>query len=304
MKADGSSEKTPSFSMSLSLGVYFCHSCGVKGNLFTFLRDMGTSRDVIEGQYRLVLDEVSKNRPPPPDPLQPGLFNHTPIDESLLGLFEFFPTNLLDAGFTRDTLFHFEIGYDFTHQRTTYPLRDLEGRLIGISGRAHDGVEPRYKVYTKEYTQWGLPAVNEPDKRILLWNIDKIYPELYFAHKPDYIMLVEGFKACMWAHQAGIRNVVALLGTYLSWEQQWILERLGAPVYLFLDNNFPGRNGTVKAADKLSRRLMVRILEYPDRVLLDPRAQPDSCSPDEVRKQMAIAPSYLNWLLKNVSIVE
>ena len=299
MKADGSPEKRPSFAMNLSSGLYFCHACQAKGNLFTFLREIGLGRDVIERQYRLLIDAASSNLPPPSDPLNPIVFDLPTIPEAVLGLFDYCPTSLLDAGFDIKTLHHFEVGYDKWYQRITYPLRDLKGRLVGISGRSQEGVRPKYKVYTEEYKLWDLPVCPEPDKRAILWNVDKVYPEVYFT-RPDqnFVVIVEGFKACMWVYQAGIKNVLALLGTYLSWEHKWMLERLGMPVYMFLDNDTPGRSGTIKAADSLSRSLPVHVVNYPNRLSEVEEAQPDTCHPDEVVHQVACAPSYLMWLMQ------
>lgn len=302
-KADGSEEKTPSFALSLLKGVFFCHACHVRGNLHTFLRNLGVTRSVIDTQYRDLIDEASKNLPPPPDALNPKLYELPSIPEAVLGLLDYCPNALLSAGFTQQTLFHFEVGYDRWHLRMTFPLRDIKGQLVGISGRAEDGIKPRYKVYTTEYETWGLPAAAEPDRRCVLYNVDKIYPSVYFKNPTDEIVVVvEGFKACMWLWQAGIRNVVALLGTYLSWEHKWILEHLGAPVYLFLDNNYAGRDGTIKAADALAKSLNVHVVNYPARLEDDEDAQPDSCTVDEVLESIGSAPTYLAWLMRNAEM--
>jgi DNA primase len=298
-KEDGSEERTPSFAMSLVKGVYFCHACHSKGNLFTFLRDIGVGRTVIETEYRFLLDEAAKNIPPPPDPVNPKVYELSPINEAVLGILDYCPTDLLEAGFSMQTLHHFEVGYDRWHLRMTFPLRDIKGQLIGISGRAPDGMEPRYKVYTKEYERWDLPPAREPDRGSILYNADKVFPGVYFTSPTGHIVaVVEGFKACMWLWQAGIRNVVALLGTYLSWEHKWILEHLGAPVYLFLDNNSPGRSGTIQAAEELSQALPVHVVNYPDRLVDYEAAQPDDCTPEEVTEGIASAPTYLNWLIR------
>ena len=43
--------------MSLSKGLFFCHACHAKGNLLSFFRDLGLTRDVIERQYRFLIAE-------------------------------------------------------------------------------------------------------------------------------------------------------------------------------------------------------------------------------------------------------
>lgn len=301
-KPDGSEERSPSFYMSLSRGLYFCHACESSGNLKTFLRDIGADRGTID-RYLPVIEGAAKNIPPLSDPTKPLAYELPAIDESVLGLLDYCPVHLTRDGFTERTLRHFDIGYDYWHLRTTFPLRDIKGALIGISGRAAEKVHPRYKVYTTEYTRWGLPAVMEPDRRAIMWNADKVYPSVYFSSPQNaQVVVVEGFKACMWVWQAGIPNVVALLGTHVSREHIWILERLGATVLLFLDNNRPGRIGTIKGAEKLTKSLNVRVVRYPPRLEQDEDAQPDSCTAEEVIEQVGSAPDYLNWLLSYISL--
>lgn len=305
IKPDGTEEKNPSFRMSLSRGVFFCHACHARGNLRSFLKAIGLDRGSIEQWYGFLIDEAAKNRPPDPDPLKPLVFELPAIDEAILGIFDYCPHELLDDGFTQKTLMHFEVGFDRWFNRITYPLRDLNGKLIGIMGRNPDGDGPKYKVYTREYGTWRMPAASEPDKRAILWNAHNVYPTAYFCNPGETsVVVVEGFKAAMWLYQAGITNVVALLGSYLSWEHKWILERIGATVYLFLDNNYAGRSGTIQAADALSKSLTVHVVEYPSRLIDDEDAQPDSLLPIEVSEQLAKAPTYTSWILQHVRTIE
>jgi DNA primase len=297
VKSDGSPESHPSFAISTITGLWFCHSCQAKGNLYTFLRDLGLSSSEISFRYQPLLDAAKKNLPPPPDPTRPGeIFSSNPLPEGLLGIFDYCPTKLIEDGFKEETLRHFDIGFDVQHMRVTYPIRDLSGSLVAISGRAVTDSWPKYKIYDTEYRLWDLPERKNWDKRTALWNAHSVYPELYFNHAPAEIVVVEGFKACMWVWQAGIKNVVALLGTYLSWEHQWILERLGATVCLFLDNNQPGRKGTLKCGQRLKTSLPVKVIQYPEHLIGEETAQPDSCTAEEIQEQVRTAVSYSEWI--------
>lgn len=296
MKVDGSPEKHPSFAMSLTRGLFFCHSCGEKGNLRTFLKLIGLSRSEIELRYGLLIEAANKNLPPRPDPLHPQVVSTNPLPEALLGMFDYAPNVLLQAGYSIDTLRRFDVGFDAQHYRITYPIRDLKGQLVAISGRTVIDAWPRFKVYTKEYELWDLPARPEPDKRQLLYNSHATYPAVYFNTEGGDVVIVEGFKACMWLWQAGITSVVALLGTYLSWEQQWMVERMGGTVYLFLDNNDPGHIGCLKAGEKLAKSLRVRVMQYPERLVENEDAQPDNCTPEELHESKEHAPDYYQWL--------
>jgi len=289
------SDSQPSFAMSLSRGLYLCYACGAKGNLYTFLRDIGLPKEQIRDGYQHLLDEAAHNMPPEKDPLRPSVVSQDPLPESLLGLFDYCPRSLLEAGFTEATLGHFDIGFDQKHMRVTYPLRDMKGQLVGISGRTVYDIEPRYKIYSDEYRDWGLEPRDPPDKRALLWNIHTVYPDLFFGTAAGDLVLVEGFKACMWLWQAGIRNVAALLGTHLSYEHKWVLERLGGTIYLFLDNNEPGWDGAFRAGEKLSKTMNVRIMSYPERLKHDEKAQPDDLTPDEIHEMKDRAVDYFLW---------
>lgn len=296
-KEDGSEERRPSFSMNIYTGVYFCHTCQATGTLRRFLIDIGMPREFVHLRYRDLLEEAKKNLPPPPDPTRPGVFDIEPINEGFLGLFDGYDlTEMLSWGFTQDTLTHFEVGYDRWHMRYTYPIRDIKGDLVGISGRALDDAWPKYKIYDKEYVTWGLPERLNWDKRKVLYNCNEVYPQLISASPSDEpLVIVEGFKACMWVWQAGIRNVVALMGAYLSWEQEWILNRLGHRLCLFLDNNYAGIKGTLGAGVRLMNR-GVHVVCYPDRLRDNTDAQPDSCTLDEVFERVHTALPYQEWL--------
>jgi DNA primase len=280
---------TTTLSMSLSRGVWFCFSCHEKGNLQSFLRKVGISRTELDQKYHFLIEELDRSRPAPPDPLRTRVLSDNPLPESLLGVFDSCPTPLVDDGFEEETLQSFDIGFDEKHMRMTFPLRDLHGKLVGISGRTvYDDVQPRYKIYDKEYKEFGLPERETP-RAGLLWNAHNVYPEIFFNQQPE-VVLVEGFKACMWVVQAGVKNTVALIGSFLTYEHQWILERMGATVYVFLDNNPAGWKGRDYIGKTLSKSLDVRIVEYPD-----DREQPDALGQDEVLQSLREAQNFHLW---------
>lgn len=284
---------TNTFTMSLTRGVYFCFSCRCAGNLHTFLRDMGLPRNVIELKYRYLMEELDKTKPKDKDPLRPSLYSNAPLPEGLLGLFEYAPIDLLRNGFTEETLRHFDVGYDQWHERVTFPLRDLKGHLVGISGRTiYEDFEPRYKVYGYEFEAWGLPR-RDMDRFSILWNAHAVYPSIFFQRSPD-VILVEGFKACMWLVQSGFKNTVALLGSYLTDEHQWILERMGARIFVMLDNDAAGHTGREYIGRTLSRTNEVRIVEYPEK-------QPDGLKGQEaVGQALDGAMEYHRWSIQRL----
>ena len=263
-KADGSEEHTGSFAMNIHSGLWYCHACHLRGNLYTFLRDVGISRADIDFRYKGALEEAEHYAPARPDPLAVVEATTEALDESFLGMFDFCPVDLLNDGYPEELLRRFDVGFDEKHMRITFPLRDKKGRLIGISGRTIINAQPRYKVYDYEYKDFGLPE-RKTEKRVLLWNIHKIAIQLAFERdiESQYVVVTEGFKGAMRVAQAGIANTTALMGSYLSSEQQWMLERLGCPVLLMFDNDQAGQSGLLDAAKRLSKTMSrVYIVEY------------------------------------------
>lgn len=282
---------TPSFTMSMTKGLFFCFSCGAKGNLNTFLRLVGVTRVVIDRHYQRIIDRVSAYVPKPMNQKKPSLFTGDSIPEGTLGIFDYCPIDLVDQGFPEQLLQQYDVGFDKDHMRITFPLRDLMGRLIGISGRAVLNESPRYKVYDHEYEKWGMPP-HKTDKRYVLWNADRIYPSAFFQIAPK-IVIVEGFKACLKLIQHGVPNTVALLGTYLSPEHRWILERIGGEVYVMLDNNEAGRKGTARVASQLATSMTVKVVEYDE-----DKPQPSDLGPIEIHEALSGAKDYFLWAMQ------
>jgi len=284
---------TTTLSMSLSRGVWFCFSCHERGNLQSFLKKMGVSYRELETSYRFLIEELERSRPAPPDPLRVKILSDNPLPEGLLGVFDRCPMPLIEAGFTEETLRSFDVGFDEHNMRVTYPLRDLYGKLVGISGRTvYNDVKPRYKIYDKEYPTWGVPERSQQDaaRGALLWNAHSVYPEIFFGRQPK-VCLVEGFKACMWVVQAGFKNTIALIGSFLTWEHQWILERMGAEVYVFLDNNPAGWRGRDYIGKTLAKTLTVKIVDYAD----DAVQQPDEMDSTTVLQSIHSAQEFNRW---------
>lgn len=284
---------TTTFTMSLTKGLFFCFSCEAKGTLPMFLKDIGTAPVVIERRYGTLIQALARHKAPQQNHLKPKAFSSDLLPEALLGIFDYCPKALLDEGFTEETLSSFDVGYDDDHKRITYPLRDLSGKLVGISGRTiYDDVYPKYKVYDREYTKWNLPERNHFAKGAVLWNAHAIYPQVYFGQVPE-IVLVEGYKACMWLVQAGVHNTVALMGSYMTYDQQWVLERLGAPVYIMLDNDQAGRKGREYIGRTLSKSLPVKVVEYDT-------PQPSDLGQDAVFEALEGATEFHCWSIKKM----
>lgn len=290
----GGLETDPSFSLSLTSGLWICFACKAKGNLRILLQDLGIPGGVIDGQYKYAIEDAASYAPAKPDPLRPHSGTQEPLPNSFLGLFDMCPNQLIAEGFEPELLRAFDVGYDEAHHRITYPMRDLQGNLLGINGRTVIDENPRFKIYEEEYLLWGLERRNAAStrKRALLWNGHRIYKEV-FNRTDASVVVVEGFKACMWLAQMGVTNVVALMGSHLTDPTQWALERMGATVYLMLDNDKAGLTATPVVAAKISNCLNVRMVEF-DLA----KIQPSDLAPDEVVEALETAKDYHLWAIQ------
>ena len=292
-KADGSSERNPSFTLSLVSGLWQCHSCKEKGALPRLLRLITDGYQVTK-LYEDLFEDLRKQRAVErPAHLASNYVTDNPLPEAVLGFFDMCPTPMLEEGFTEETIKRFEVGFDMKHYRITFPIRDIDGTLMGVSGRTVIDAEPRHRVYDIEYEAYGLQRQRPARKSMTLWNGHTLYPSLFSTYNPEPIVVVEGFKACMWLWQWGITNVVALLGSTLSQTHKWLLERVGAPVYLMLDNDAAGLKARKDIGERLAKSLPLYMVEYDYR-------QPSDVPPEELTPIFGRAESYYCWATKKV----
>jgi DNA primase len=258
----------PSLSVNVSTGLWFCFAgCG-GGGLRTFLRKVGESSATIDRVVKNIPKQATRRRvvaAPKSDD----------IPERLLGLFEWCPMDLLTAGFSEKVLYENDIGYDKSLSRITFPIRDKNGKLVGVVGKQPTSEFGKYKVYTTELLTYGIhvPSFSKGDH---LWRIDKVSQELKTQRKPVFV--VEGFKAALWFCQAGLTNVVALMGSHMTDVQKQLIENLTPEVILCLDNDDAGKSGSVKISQKL-KAARVYVVPLPEGV-----HQPDDMPPEELRK--------------------
>lgn len=263
----GGQERTPSLyvkvgSKGTNQGAAYCHTCG-KGWSFTgLLYKLGADRALIDElrgtAARLPTAEDKKREAD--DWLRNLDLTQTELPELVLAVYDYCPVSLLQAGFTKKTLQYFEVGFDRDAQRITFPIRDHDGRFVGVSGRTVVDEPEKYKVYRSEfYCIAGRDYKVEKSK--LLWGLDKFYHARLHMPASQPVVVCEGYKAAMWVYQAGYEDVVALQGTALSREQHFLLSRVTSDVVMFLDNDPPGVNATWDHTRSLTD-LNLRVADY------------------------------------------
>ncbi|HCV8221007.1 TPA: DNA primase [Staphylococcus aureus] len=142
--------------------------------------------------------------------------------------------------------------YDRFRNRIMFPLKNAQGRIIGYSGRTYTGQEPKY--------------LNSPEtpifqKRKLLYNLDKARKSI---RKLDEIVLLEGFMDVIKSDTAGLKNVVATMGTQLSDEHITFIRKLTSNITLMFDGDFAGSEATLKTGQHLLQQgLNVFVIQLP-----------------------------------------
>jgi len=139
------------------------------------------------------------------------------------------------------------------------PIHDAEGQLVAYAGRSLDDREPRYLFPP------GFP------KSQVVFNLHRAVWE-----SARWGLVVEGFFDCLQVHQAGYRNVVALLGVSLSEAQEKLLLERFARLVLMLDGDEAGQRASRQLAARLQGRVSLSIVKVPS------GRQPDQLSREEI----------------------
>lgn len=145
--------------------------------------------------------------------------------------------------------------YDFLRDRITIPIHDMNGKLIGISGR----INPKNDKYAK--------YMNPSDS--LIYKKSKVWFGLHAAkdaiREDNKVYITEGYFDVIALHSHDVCNVVCACGTSVSDDQAMLLKRFTKNIVLLLDGDEPG----IKAADKMINLFLglgckISIIQLPD----------------------------------------
>jgi len=151
---------------------------------------------------------------------------------------------LLERNLTDDTIKNFGLGYDVDKNAIAIPVYK-RGELINIRYRY---LEPTGSKYTQE-----------KDCEVWIYNEDGIQ----YGIKKEGILIVEGEFDLMSAWQAGFKNVISPASgkdSYGIWLE--LLDNIKR-VYISYDNDKPGKDASIKMAERLGQEKCFEVL-YPD----------------------------------------
>jgi DNA primase len=127
--------------------------------------------------------------------------------------------------------------YDRFRNRIVFPITDVKSMVIGFGARVMDQSLPKYinspetPVYVKGNHLYGLNLAKDEIKR------------------EDRVIVVEGYLDCIVPFQAGMRNIVASLGTALTPHQVRLLKRYTHNVCLVYDGDTAGQAASIRSLD-------------------------------------------------------
>lgn len=141
--------------------------------------------------------------------------------------------------------------YDRFRGRLMFPIRDIRGHVIGFGARALDDSLPKYL---------NSPETSVFHKGSVLYGIDQAKDAIREA---NLAVIVEGYMDVLMAHQHGMRNVVAQMGTALTEQQIQILKKLTKRLALALDADVAGDLATIRGVEVAKEAFDQEIVPVP-----------------------------------------
>ena len=131
---------------------------------------------------------------------------------------------------------------DIYSNRIMFPLHDLNGKVVGYSGRIYNSNDTSKYINTKETEIF--------KKGELLYNYHRAKDE---SRNIGQVIIMEGFMDVMRAYTVGVKNVVATMGTAVTKNQALLIKRMAKEVILVFDGDSAGAKATFSCAEELER---------------------------------------------------
>jgi DNA primase len=132
--------------------------------------------------------------------------------------------------------------YDRFRDRVQFPIRDARGQTVGFGGRILP-TSPLSSRGPKYYNSTTTPLFNKSEH---LYGIDHARQ---VAGECGYLAIVEGYTDVLMAHQMGVGQVVATMGTALNARHVQQIKRFAPRVVLVFDADAGGDTGVDRALE-------------------------------------------------------
>jgi DNA primase len=271
-------DKTPSLSINAETGKFHCFGCHAKGgDIFDFV----VAKEGISGEDRtknrrraalLIADWFGVAAPASPAPEKstaaessapvedvtppteaPDETVNPPLKFTFKHLDTRHPYLTQDRDLKATTIDFFGLGHHagkgIMQNRVVIPIHNEHGELVAYAGRW-----PADTGWPEGADKYQLPSGFR--KSLVLFNLHRAR-----EHASEGLIVVEGFFTVCEFWQRGRKNVVALMGSSMSKEQERLIVETVGPkgrVLLALDNDEAGRKGSEDARNRLSSQVFVR----------------------------------------------
>lgn len=288
-------EKTPSFTVSPDKKIAHCFGCGKGGNIFQFvslIENITYNQAIVKLGTRLGLNlesndnkEVSYDLNNKLDSMYYGhllladYYNYILLNtKEAQGALNY----LIDRGLSIETIKHFNIGYaprdnnialnffksnklnldamveagllgkndnndyyDVFKDRIMFSIKNNQNQVVAFSGRTMSQDKQVAKYYNTHETKIF-------EKRTVLYNFSDARA---FIAKEREIILCEGYMDVIKAHQNGVKNVVALMGTNIDNNKLVEVLNLVDKVTLSLDNDKAGTEAQIDIGNRIIQKI-------------------------------------------------
>lgn len=286
-------DTNPSMSVSREKQIYTCFSCHATGNVFTFLmnyehKEFSQVLSDLASRIGITLNGVRVKRSSTKyDEWYKAydLANKYYQNNLLSKEGEAARNYLKERQIDDETIKEFEIGYslksrddltklltlkgnslDFLNKiglanedhdiytsRLMFPLHDLNGKVIGFSGRIITNSKQNKYLNTKE------TELFKKGKLLYHYHIAK-----EAARISKSVIIMEGFMDIIRASTVGIKNTVATMGTALTKDHIKEIKRLSNNIILCFDGDNPGIKATIASGELFaSEGVEVKVISLP-----------------------------------------
>lgn len=131
--------------------------------------------------------------------------------------------------------------YDRFRNRIMFPVMDINGRVVGFSGRIFELTVGGRRLEVAPAKYINTPQTDIYDKSRLLYGLNSAKLDL---RRKDKCLVVEGNMDVIMSHQAGVVHTVACSGTALTEGHLNIIKRFTNNLYLCFDADGAGQMAT------------------------------------------------------------
>lgn len=159
---------------------------------------------------------------------------------------------LVGKGYTREQILEAGLAVerdgkyrDKFRDRVMFPIIDVRGNVIGFGGRIMNDVKEINGYKIPKYLNTAETPVFDKGRNLFSLNLAK-------NAKSTELILCEGYMDVISVYQAGVKNIVATLGTAITENQAKLMLRYANEILICYDTDEAGTKATLRAIDVIN----------------------------------------------------